>query len=123
MAMLDPKEFGERFACLVALVASRIPGTNPEPIVIDGKAMRDSKSTGRADRVERMVPLVSAWSVRLGLTLAQIHTGEKSNEITAIPDLLKVLDLSGALVTSDAADARKKSPLRSSARRAIIGCK
>src|SRR5882724_8973407 len=46
MAMLDPKGFGERFACLVALVASRIPGADPEPIAIDGKAMRGTKKTG-----------------------------------------------------------------------------
>jgi predicted transposase YbfD/YdcC len=108
MAMLDPKEFGERFARLVALVASRIPEADPEPIALDGKAMRGSKKTGRADRVERMVHMVSAWSVRLGLTLAQVRAEEKSNEITAIPDLLKLLDLSGALVTIDAAGCQKE---------------
>lgn len=107
MAMLDPKEFGERFAGRVALVASRIPGADPEPIAIDGKAMRGSKQTGRADRVERIVHTVSARSVRRGLTLAQVRASEKSNEITAIPDWLEILDLSGALVTIDAVGCQK----------------
>jgi predicted transposase YbfD/YdcC len=106
LTLLDPKDFGERFAGLVARVASRIPGADPEPIALDGKAMRGSKKTG-VDRVERMVHLVRAGSVRRGRTLAQVRASEKSNAITAIPDRLNILDLSGALVTIDAAGCQK----------------
>ena len=56
----------------------------------------------------RTVQIVSAaWASENGVTLAQVRTDEKSNEITAIPELLRLLDVSGALVSIDAAGCQK----------------
>lgn len=66
-------------------------------IAIDGKAMRGSRSGEKSH-----VHAVSAWACNEGLTLAQTFVGEKSNEITAIPELLDLLNLKGSVVTIDA---------------------
>jgi predicted transposase YbfD/YdcC len=83
-----------------------IPVAPPElrPIAIDGKTQR-----GSARRTVGQSPLhlVSAWSVENHLTLGQVATHAKSNEITAIPELLKFLDLEGAVVTIDAMGCQK----------------
>jgi predicted transposase YbfD/YdcC len=52
--------------------------------------------------------IVSAWATEVGITLAQVRTADKSNEITAIPELLDLLDISGALVSIDAAGCQKE---------------
>jgi predicted transposase YbfD/YdcC len=72
-------------------------------IAIDGKAMRGSASA-------KLGPLhvVSAWATQANLTLAQVAVDKKSNEITAIPQLLELLDLHGALVTIDAMGCQKE---------------
>jgi predicted transposase YbfD/YdcC len=72
-------------------------------IAIDGKTMRGSRS---AD--QRGVHVVSAWSAPLRLTLAHLETAEKSNEITAIPELLRLLSLHGCLVTMDAMGCQRE---------------
>jgi predicted transposase YbfD/YdcC len=74
-------------------------------IAIDGKALRRSH-----DRRRGLGPLflVSAWSVRRGISLGQLATAEKSNEITAIPELLEQIDVTGAIVTIDAAGCQKE---------------
>ena len=66
---------------------------------VDGKTLRRSH-----DRSKGLGALhsVSVWAGELGLTLAQVATDEKSNEITAIPELLKLVDLRGAIITIDA---------------------
>jgi predicted transposase YbfD/YdcC len=66
-------------------------------IAIDGKALRGSRS-GETTHLHA----VSAWACEAGITLAQAFVGEKSNEITAIPQLLEMLNLKGAVVTIDA---------------------
>jgi predicted transposase YbfD/YdcC len=66
-------------------------------IAIDGKALRGSRS-GETTHLHA----VSAWACEAGITLAQAFVGEKSNEITAIPELLEMLSLKGAVVTIDA---------------------
>lgn len=72
----------------------------PPVLAVDGKALR-----GSHDRNQGLGPLhlVSVWASELGLTLAQVATEEKSNEITAIPEVLKLADVSGAIITIDAA--------------------
>jgi predicted transposase YbfD/YdcC len=76
----------------------------PEVIAIDGKALRRSH-----DRKNNLGPLflVSAWSVQRGISLGQLATEEKSNEITAIPELIDNIDVEGATVTIDAAGCQK----------------
>jgi predicted transposase YbfD/YdcC len=73
-------------------------------IAIDGKTARRSGSPARGIRA---LHLVSAWAAEHSLTLGQVATEEKSNEITAIPQLLELLDLKGALVTIDAMGCQK----------------
>jgi predicted transposase YbfD/YdcC len=71
---------------------------------IDGKAMRRTR-----DKQHGLGPLivVSAWASAAGLTLGQVAVNEKSNEITAIPELLQLLDLQDKVVTIDAAGCQK----------------
>jgi predicted transposase YbfD/YdcC len=74
-------------------------------IAIDGKTLRHS---GGGSSGLRQLHLVSAWATEAHLTLGQVATEEKSNEITAIPRLLELLDLHGALVTIDAMGCQKE---------------
>jgi predicted transposase YbfD/YdcC len=75
-----------------------------EVIAIDGKALR--RSHDRRNDLGVLF-LVSAWSVERGLSLGQLATEEKSNEITAIPELINNIDVDGAIVTIDAAGCQK----------------
>lgn len=74
------------------------PNDKPH-VAVDGKCLR-----GSHDRSNGMGPLhlVSAWLTEVGLTLAQVATEQKSNEITAIPELLKLIDVNGSIITIDA---------------------
>jgi predicted transposase YbfD/YdcC len=72
-------------------------------IAIDGKTLRGSSSGTLAP-----LHLVSAWATQAHLTLGELAVDKKSNEITAIPKLLEMLDLKGALVTIDAIGCQKK---------------
>lgn len=74
-------------------------------IAIDGKTLRHS---GGGSSPMRQLHLVSAWATDAKLMLGQVATEEKSNEITAIPKLLELLDLHGALVTIDAMGCQKE---------------
>jgi predicted transposase YbfD/YdcC len=73
-------------------------------IAIDGKTLRHS---GGGSSPLRYLHLVSAWAVEANLTLGQVATDEKSNEIEAIPRLLELLDVQGALVSIDAMGCQK----------------
>lgn len=92
-------------ACLHRLVSDFTGNLAGEVVAIDGKTMRRS-----FDRRSGKSPLhmVSAWVAERGITLGQIATEEKSNEITAIPELLKAIDVHGATVTIDAMGCQKK---------------
>ena len=91
---LEPEEFAQ---CITIHLAQIGFSGLAAQIAIDGKAMRGSRSGE-----ESHVHAVSAWACNEGLTLAQTFVGEKSNEITAIPKLLKLLNIKGAVVTIDA---------------------
>jgi predicted transposase YbfD/YdcC len=95
---LCPTQFSAVFQSWASLLTLRIPheGTH---IAIDGKTSRRSADKNRS---KPNIHTVSAWHCGAGLVLAQRQTGEKSNEITAIPELLRVLDLKGATITIDA---------------------
>ena len=101
-AIIRPTEFQK---CFISWVESLADGLKIKQIPIDGKAMRGSKRKTAAGY--RTVQIVSAWASNNGVTLAQVRTDEKSNEITAIPELLALLDISGALVSIDAAGCQK----------------
>lgn len=93
-ATLDAAAFRH---CFVAWVAA-LTKTPPELIAIDGKTSRRTGSKGSKDALH----MVSAFAARQRLVLAQTKVGEKSNEILAIPALLDMLSLEGAIVTIDA---------------------
>ena len=100
-ARLDPEHFERCFAAWVAALAGSSKG---KLIAIDGKTLRRSvdRANGKA-----AVHMVSAWVSANGLCFGQLATGAKSNEITAIPKLLALLDLDGATVTIDALGCQK----------------
>ena len=102
-AAIQPAEFSRCFLNWVESVSDRL---QLQQIAIDGKAMRGSKRKTAAG--QRTVQIVSAWATANGVTMAQVRTDEKSNEITAIPELLALLDISGALVSIDAAGCQKE---------------
>lgn len=93
---LDPEQFQ---ACFLEWMAAISDVTQGEIIALDGKQLRRShdKSNGKA-----AIHMVSAWATNNRLVLGQVKVDEKSNEIKAIPELLRRLDLQGCLVTIDA---------------------
>ena len=94
---LDPKEFGTVFVTWVAFLRERVAELKDPHIAIDGKT---SRRTYTADTPA--VHTVSAWLSEAGLVIGQVKTTEKSNEITAIPELLQCLALKDTTVTIDA---------------------
>src|SRR5207244_11885088 len=86
-----------------AAAAAATGGVERPVLAVDGKALRRSH-----DRAGGLGPLhaVSVWASEFGLTLAQVAADEKSNEIAAIPEVLKLVDLRGAVVTIDAMGAQ-----------------
>lgn len=85
-------------ACFVKWVSSISELKPREIIAIDGKTIKGAKSSGKKSPVH----MVSAWACDNNLVLAQIKVAEKSNEITAIPELLNVLSIDDTVVTIDA---------------------
>jgi predicted transposase YbfD/YdcC len=96
-AALDPSALGEAFRRWTACLAA---ATQEKLIAIDGKTLRRSF---RHAGDQAFVHMVSAWSHTNRVVLGQVKTDDKSNEITAIPALLDLLEIKGALVTIDAA--------------------
>lgn len=111
LALLKPSAFQTCFQNWIRtlgkpdeLAADETARGKQEVIAIDGKALR--RSHDRKHNLGALF-LVSAWSVERGVSLGQLATEEKSNEITAIPELIDHLDVSGAIVTIDAAGCQK----------------
>ncbi len=109
--LLDSLAFQKCFSSwMTALMQRRgltpVVADSPEltPIAIDGKAQRGS---ARRTVGQSALHVVSAWAIENHLTLGQVATDAKSNEITAIPELLELLDLTGAVVTIDAMGCQK----------------
>lgn len=95
-AMLKPEELNKRFLSWVQAIN---PTHAQEVINIDGKTVRHSYDTLSG---EKAIHVVSAWANQAGLVLGQVKVQEKSNEITAIPELLEMLEVTGCVVTIDA---------------------
>jgi predicted transposase YbfD/YdcC len=93
---LNPKEFEKVFIRWTEAVRKLTDG---ELIALDGKRLRGSYNT---ETSKSAIHMVSAWATDNELVLGQIRTNDKSNEITAIPDLLDTLELKGAIVSIDA---------------------
>lgn len=102
-SLLDIEWFEACFQLWVDEICRQVPGV----VCIDGKAVcksSGSKGSGVKDRLY----MVSAWSAANHICLGQCKVDGKSNEITAIPELIKVLDLEQCIVTIDAAGCQKK---------------
>ena len=95
-SLLDPEEFRAAFRNWMQAV---FQVTDGEVVPIDGKTLRRSYDTASGLAALHMV---SAWASQNGAVLGQVATEEKSNEITAIPALLRKLELTGCIVTIDA---------------------
>src|SRR4051794_16166619 len=98
---LDPEAFQR---CFAAWIEALSRATDLKHIAIDGKALRGSLDRAHGNPA---LHLVSAWARANHLTLGQVAVADKSNEITAIPRLLEILDVTGAIVTIDAMGCQK----------------
>jgi len=101
-AMIDPKEFQASFLEWVHEIAEITSG---QLIAIDGKTVRRSHDRSKG---KKAIHLVSAWASRNGLVLGQVKVDDKSNEITAIPELLKMLNIHGCIISIDAIGTQKE---------------
>jgi len=101
-AALDPDQFQSCFLNWISAVSEITQG---QVIALDGKTLRRShdKRLGK-----KAIVMVSAWATANGLVLGQRKVDEKSNEITAIPELLQALEISGCIVTIDAMGCQKE---------------
>lgn len=95
-AALSSKAIQERFIEWVEVIRNKVSG---DIVSIDGKTIRGSKDLANN---KRAIHIISAWSSANGIVLGEVAADEKSNEITAIPELLKMLELKGCIVTIDA---------------------
>jgi predicted transposase YbfD/YdcC len=92
---IDSEQFE---TCFIEWINTLAKITKGEVVAIDGKTIRGAKANGKKSPVH----MVSAWANGSNLVLGQTRVNEKSNEITAIPKLLEMLILEGAVVTIDA---------------------
>jgi predicted transposase YbfD/YdcC len=100
LAALDRDQFS---ACFARWTAGLCAATGLRVVAVDGKACRSAP----ADTFSGCLHLVNAWAVENRLFLGQVAVADGSHEIAAVPALLRVLDLTGALVTIDAAGCQK----------------
>ena len=96
LAAIKPAEFQQ---CLLSWITALHEITDGQLVAVDGKTLRRSFDTASS---KSAIHMVSAWATTNLITLGQVVVDAKSNEITAIPKLLQMLELSGALVTIDA---------------------
>ena len=96
LAAIKPAEFEK---CLLSWITALHEITDGQVVAIDGKTLRRSFDTASG---KSAIHMVSAWATANHISLGQIVVDEKSNEITAIPKLLQMLEISGCLVTIDA---------------------
>lgn len=99
--MIEPKQFEKCFILWVKEIARRSKG---DIVAIDGKTARGAKESSED---KSPIHIVSAWTSQNNLFLGQVKTNEKSNEITAIPELLDLLMLKGSKITMDAMGTQK----------------
>lgn len=97
---LDPRQFLD---CFLRWTQSLRQAVHQEIVAIDGKALRRAMN-----KKANLKYVVSAWAESNHLVLGQLKVSDKSNEITAVPELLRVLELSGCIVTLDAMGCQKK---------------
>jgi predicted transposase YbfD/YdcC len=102
LSQLDPEELTQ---CFIAWTQALSEASGGDLVSLDGKTLRHSFDQATATAA---IHMVSAWASANRLVLGQLKVEEKSNEITAIPKLLQLLDLKGAVVTIDAMGCQKE---------------
>ena len=102
LSRLDPEELTE---CFIAWTGALSDLCGGDIVAIDGKTLRHSFDQAAS---KTAIHMVSAWANANRLVLGQVKVDDKSNEITAIPKLIKMLDLAGATVTIDAMGCQKE---------------
>lgn len=100
-SMIATDELEKAFLSWVKAIAETVTGV----VAIDGKTLRRSYD---ASSNKKAIHMVSAWAAENGMVLGQLKTEEKSNEITAIPALLELLEVKGCIVTIDAMGCQKE---------------
>ena len=98
--MLDPTEFQAKF---IEWAQAACGKHSREILSFDGKTMRGSR-----DGEEKPVHMVSAWASKAKAVFGQLAVDEKSNEITAVPALLELLDIKGCIITADAMSCQRE---------------
>lgn len=118
-SVLNADEFG---ACFLSWVQELVKQTHGQIIPIDGKTVRRSHNAGAG---KGAIHMVSAWACTNRVVLGQYKVDEKSNEITAIPALLKLLSIEGSTITIDAMGAQKEIVKQITSQKAdyVIGLK
>jgi predicted transposase YbfD/YdcC len=106
LARIDPHQFQ---ACFLRWMQQLCHLSSGEVVPIDGKTLRHSYDT---ELDQGAIHMVSAWAATNRLVLGQLKVTEKSNEITAIPELLDALDIAGCIVTIDALGCQKEIAYR-----------
>ena len=103
LAIMDPKRFEEVLISVTKTYLDELTAKDiKEFVAIDGKTVRGSRT-----KSSKGIHIVSAWANKLNLFLGQVKTDVKSNEITAIPELLDLLDLKNTIITIDAMGCQK----------------
>jgi predicted transposase YbfD/YdcC len=102
LAAIKPAEFEK---CLLSWITALHEISDGQIVAIDGKTLRRSFDAATS---KSAIHMVSAWATANHITLGQVVVDQKSNEITAIPKLLEILDVSGCLVTIDAMGCQRE---------------
>ncbi len=100
-SLLNPAVFQQCFINWVRALQPQVEGV----VAIDGKTARRSHDQTQG---KKAIHVVSAWATSNGLSLGQTKVNDKSNEITAIPELIKLLELRGCLITIDAMGCQRE---------------
>lgn len=100
-ARINPEEFQTSFINWIQSISNLTSG---EVVAIDGKTLRHSSDKGKD---KATIHMISAWATNMRLVLGQRKVDDKSNEITAIPELIKLLSIKGCIVSIDAMGCQK----------------
>jgi len=104
LSIIKPAEFQKALLAWLSELRRTPDGDSPIVVPIDGKTARGSYTDAEKSNA---IHIVSAWASDYGITLGQVAVDSKSNEITAVPQLLDMLDLKGTIVTLDAMGCQK----------------
>ena len=103
-SILDPNKFEEAYREWIQAFAAQYKGV----IAIDGKTIRGACEKDADGKIVSKLHVITAWASNIGVSLGQLMVGEKTNEITADPELIRSIDVKGNIVTIDAMGCQKE---------------